>query len=199
MTKLPPPEQWALCKMDEMEVAEMIEEHIDYYAVDEDGNRRSVHLPMPFVRHYMRRHDGVLPMIVAYATMPLVLGDGSCWRLPASTASAASSSSSRMRCAPSSRSGRIARRSASGQAIKFLFDEWLVDVATDRCGKAMLVAAALSIIERSLLDNRPCFFVTAGRRGNGKTTVIQMLIMAAAGDRRRPRRGRPTRRSGARR
>jgi hypothetical protein len=32
------------------------------------------------------------------------------------------------------------------------------------------------------LDNRPCFFVTAGRRGNGKTTVIQMLIMAAVGD-----------------
>ena len=30
MTKLPPPEQWVLCKMNEMEVAEMIEEHIDY-------------------------------------------------------------------------------------------------------------------------------------------------------------------------
>jgi hypothetical protein len=31
MTKLPPPEQWVLSKMSEMEVAEMIEEHIDYY------------------------------------------------------------------------------------------------------------------------------------------------------------------------
>ena len=36
MTKLPPPEQWVLCKMNEMEVAEMIEEHIDFYNVDQD-------------------------------------------------------------------------------------------------------------------------------------------------------------------
>jgi hypothetical protein len=49
MTSLPPPEQWALCKMSEMEVAEMIEKYIDYYAEDKDGNRRSVHLPTKFV------------------------------------------------------------------------------------------------------------------------------------------------------
>ena len=76
MTSLPPPEQWVLSKMNEMEVAEMIEEHIDYYAEDEDGNRRSVHLPTPFVRHFMRRHDGVLPTVVAIATAPIVLADG---------------------------------------------------------------------------------------------------------------------------
>ena len=76
MTRLPPPEQWVLSKMNEMEVAEMIEQHIDYYTVDEDGNRRSVHLPTPFVRHFMRRDDGVLPTVVAIATMPIVLADG---------------------------------------------------------------------------------------------------------------------------
>ena len=76
MTRLPPPEQWVLSKMSEMEVAEMIEEHIDYYVEDEDGNRRSVHLPTPFVRHYMRRHDGALPTVVAIATAPIVLADG---------------------------------------------------------------------------------------------------------------------------
>ena len=37
----------------------MIEQHIDY--VDEDG--RSVHLPTPFVRHYMRRSDDALPTV----------------------------------------------------------------------------------------------------------------------------------------
>ena len=47
---LPPPEQWVLVKMNEMEVAELIEKHIDY--VDKDG--RSVHLPMPFVRHFLK-------------------------------------------------------------------------------------------------------------------------------------------------
>src|SRR6516165_12043357 len=62
--------------MSEMEVAEMIEKHIDYYAVDKGGNERSVHLPMPFVRHFMRRDDGALPTVVAFSTMPLVLGNG---------------------------------------------------------------------------------------------------------------------------
>src|SRR6185312_852766 len=75
MTSLPPPEQWVLCKMNDMELAEMIEEHIDYYTVDEHGER-SVHLPTPFVRHFMRRSDGVLPTVVAIATAPIVLADG---------------------------------------------------------------------------------------------------------------------------
>jgi hypothetical protein len=57
----------------------------------------------------------------------------------------------------------------------------LVDVKTDYAGKASLIAAALSIIERSLLPNRPAFFVTAGRRGSGKTTALIMLIIAVTG------------------
>ena len=72
MTKLPVPEQWALVKMNEYEVAEEIEKFIDY--VDENG--RSVHLPMEFVRHFMKRDDGVLPTVVAIATMPIILADG---------------------------------------------------------------------------------------------------------------------------
>ena len=76
MTSLPLPEQWVLSRMNEMEVAEMIEEYIDYYSEDEDGDRRSVHLPTPFVRHFMRRDDDVLPTAVAIATAPIVLADG---------------------------------------------------------------------------------------------------------------------------
>jgi hypothetical protein len=114
MTRLPPPEQWALVKMDEMELAELIEQHIDFYTVDEDGNERSVHLPMAFVRHYLRRDDGVLPTIVAYATMPLVLADGELLAPEVSIVNAASSSSSRMNCAQWFRSGKTARPSASG-------------------------------------------------------------------------------------
>jgi hypothetical protein len=72
-TGLPAPEQWLLQRMNEMEVGEMIERYIDY--VDKDG--RSVHLPMQFVRHYINRDDGVLPTIVAIATLPVVLGDAS--------------------------------------------------------------------------------------------------------------------------
>ena len=65
--------------------------------------------------------------------------------------------------------------------MTFLTDEWLVDVATDYAGKAVIIAAALTLIERSLLAERPCFFVTAGRRGGGKTTTITMLVMAVIG------------------
>jgi hypothetical protein len=48
-------------------------------------------------------------------------------------------------------------------------------------GKCTLIACALTIIERSLLDQRPAFFVTAGRRGSGKTTTLTMLIEAVTG------------------
>ena len=113
MTRLPPPEQWVLSKMSEMEVAEMIEEHIDYYTEDEDGNRRSVHLPTPFVRHFMRRSDGVLPTVVAIATAPIVLADGGLLAPDGLDRDcAASSSSSRMSCGRSSHNARTAPRSA---------------------------------------------------------------------------------------
>ena len=78
-----------------------------------------------------------------------------------------------------------ARRDCTGAAIaeamQFLCDEWLIDVATDKTGKCILIAAALTIIERSLLPDRPAFFVTAARRGGGKTTTLAMLIMAVLG------------------
>src|SRR5205814_4462492 len=48
-------------------------------------------------------------------------------------------------------------------------------------GKCVLISMALSVIERSLLPDRPVFWVTAGRRGGGKTTTIIMLLMAVTG------------------
>ena len=54
MTRLPPPEQWALVKMNEMEVAEMIEKYIDYV---DPKTGQSVHLRPAFVRHFMKRED----------------------------------------------------------------------------------------------------------------------------------------------
>jgi hypothetical protein len=68
-----------------------------------------------------------------------------------------------------------------GEAMRFLTDDWLADVATDYAGKCTLVALALTIIQRSLLDQRPVFFVGTGQRGSGKTTTIQMIIQAATG------------------
>ena len=181
MTKMPPPEQWVLCKLDEMEAAEMIEQHIDFYKEDENGNRRSVHLPMSFVRHYMRRHDSVLPTAYAVATLPLVLADGGLL---------ATTGFDRLRgiqflIQPELRAMVPSPEDCTPEAVKeameFLCDEWLVDVATDGVGKAVLIAAALTLIERTLMDERPCFFVTAGKRGTGKTTLLTMLIKGVIG------------------
>jgi hypothetical protein len=181
MTKLPSPEQWVLSRMEQKECAELIEQHIDFYIESEDGFRRSVHLPTEFVRHYLQRHDGALPTVVAIATAPLVLADGTLL---------APDGLDRERgivfIIPKELRAVIPRRKdctkkAVKAAMEFLCDEWLCDVATDYTGKCTIIAAALTLIERTLLPDRPVFFVTAGRRGGGKTTTLTMLIIAITG------------------
>ena len=66
-------------------------------------------------------------------------------------------------------------------ALSFLFDEWLTDVALDGVGKCVAVMLALTLIERALLPERPAFFVTAGQRGGGKTTLVHMIALAVLG------------------
>jgi hypothetical protein len=177
MTSLPRPEQWVIKRMSIEQLAEVIERHIDF--VDKDG--RSVHLPTKFVRHYLKRDDGVLPTVVAVSTPPLVFADRGVWsedkfdrlrgidfRIQPEVAA----------CVP--KPGSVTD-DAVLYAMTFLTEEWLVDVATDYTGKCIIIAIALTLIERSLLDQRPAFFVTAGRRGSGKTTTLVMLIKAVTG------------------
>jgi hypothetical protein len=175
MTKLPQPQQWILKRMNEMECAEMIERHIDF--VDENG--RSVHLPMPFVRHYLQRDDGALPTVVAISTLPIVLADGGLL---------APDGLDRLRgivfIIPKELRAILPKDVTSadvGKAMTYLTDVWLCDVETTYEGKCTIIAAALTVMERSLLPTRPAFFVTAGRRGSGKTTTLTMLIMALTG------------------
>ena len=177
MTALPAPAQWVIHKMSEPEVAEMIERHIDF--VDDEG--RSVHLPSKFVRHYMNRDDGALPTLVAISTLPIVLADGHMLApdgLDRDRGIAFIVEPELRKLLPDS---KACTKQAVGEAMRFLTDEWLADVAADYTGKCTLIATALTIIERSLLDQRPAFFVTAGRRGSGKTTTLTMLVEAVTG------------------
>jgi hypothetical protein len=172
-----PPAQWIIAPMSECEAAEMLERHIDF--VDIEG--RSVHCPTPFVRHYMKRNDGALPTIAAITTLPVVLADGHI--LVADGLERARGivfivEQKLMKLVPERTS---CTTTAVGEAMRFLCDEWLVDVATDQKGKAVLVTLAITIIERSLLDQRPAYFVTAGKRGNGKTTTLKMILEAVTG------------------
>jgi hypothetical protein len=70
---------------------------------------------------------------------------------------------------------------AVADAMRLLTDEWLIDVATDYPGKCVIIALAATILERLILPERPFFFVTAGQRGGGKTTVLNMVSMAVLG------------------
>src|SRR5262249_18596405 len=165
----------------EMEVAEMIEEHIDYFTVDENGNLRSVHLPTPFVRHFMQRHDGALPTVVAIATAPIVLADGVLLAPEGLDLKRSIQFLIQDELRAVIPQGQDCTPERVKAAMEFLCDEWLVDVATDYVGKATIIAAAVTLIERSLLPHPPSFSVPAGRRGGGKTTTLIMSIMAVTG------------------
>jgi len=176
MTQLPA-KRWVIHEMNEMEVAEMIERHIDF--VDKDGN--SVHLPMPFVRHYVKRDDGVLPELRSGSMLPIVLADGNVLR---------KNGLDRLRGIwfeiPEELLTVLPQREGCTRgivktAMEFLTNDWLVDVATTYTGKCVLIALALTIIERSLLAERPVFVVTSGKRGGGKTTALRMVLQAATG------------------
>jgi hypothetical protein len=178
-TRLPAPEEPLLSPLDEAELAELIERHIDHV----DGNSRSVHLPTPFVRHFQKRTDHVLPVVTSVTTLPLVLPDGSIlsgrgldrergivFRVPEPLEALLP---------------RINDCTATpvATAMQFLVDDWLGDVAADYIGKCALIALALSIIVRAILPERPAFLVSGGKRGTGKTTVINMITMAVLGRR----------------
>jgi hypothetical protein len=176
-TCLPAPEQLLLVPLDEMEVAELIERHLEFV----DGKGRSVHLPTPFVRHYLKRDDGALPIVSSIAQLPIVLADGTIltgrglnrkygiiFRVPAQLDA----------LMPTSKDCSVL---AVGRAMRFLTDEWLSDVAADYQGKCIIIACVLTILERALLPERPVFFITAGQRGGGKTTTIHMISEAATG------------------
>ena len=179
-SRLPAPKQILLVKMSHEEVAEMIERHIEYYTETKDGYR-SVHLPDQFVRHYMKRDDDALPIATTVAQLPIVLHNGSIlsgpglhresgviFRVPPELLKMLPNGGD---CPPS----RVA------EAMRFLTDQWLCDVAADYAGKCTIIACALSVIERALLPERPAFFITAGQRGGGKTTTIHMISMAVLG------------------
>jgi hypothetical protein len=176
--KLPAPDQYLLLTMNELETAELIEQHIDF--VDIKG--RSVCLPISFVKHYRTRFDEKLPTVAAIALAPIVLASGellapkgldrtrgTVFEIPDEVRA--------IMPRPVDCSG-----AAVVEAMRFLCDEWLCDVLTDYQGKCIIIAAALTMIERSLLPDRPAFWVTAGRRGGGKTTTLSMLISAITGN-----------------
>jgi hypothetical protein len=176
-TRLPAPEHPLLCRLSETELAELIEGHIEFA----DEKNRSVHLPESFVKHYLRRADGGLPMVTGVCTLPIVLPGGeiftgpglvrrfnTVFRVPVELCALLPDPND---CTPA----------AVSAAMRFLTHDWLCDVAADYVGRCVLVADALTIIERQIMPMRPAFFIGAGKRGGGKTTTINMISYAVLG------------------
>ena len=69
------------------------------------------------------------------------------------------------------------------QAFQWLSTEWLADVATDAEGRMMLVAMALTIIQRHGFTERPDFILSGAAAGTGKTTAANMVSAAVLGHR----------------
>jgi hypothetical protein len=177
-TRLPPADLPLLTRLKDAALAELIERYIDF---QDPATGRSVHLPGNFIAHFIERDDNILPTVTNIAVLPIVLPNGKllakrgldrqsgiCFRIPTQL----------LEILPKPEDCDDA---AVKVAMKFLLDEWLVDVATSHEGKCKAIAAALTLIERSILDERPAFFVTAPRRGGGKTTLLSLLLLAVTG------------------
>jgi hypothetical protein len=179
---LPPPDQHLLTVLDEVDAARLIEKYIEFSVETKDGER-SVHLPSVFVAPVMKGLPDDLPVVDAIATLPMVMPNGALLAGPGldrdhGVLFKIDPSIRRLMPRPQEcGSDRVT------EAIRFLTEDWLCDVATNYAGKCILIAAALTIIERALFPERPDFYVTAGRRGGGKTTALTMLIMAVMGTR----------------
>jgi hypothetical protein len=176
-SRIPAPEQPLIERLDAVRASEMIERHIEFV----DDNHRSVHLPGNFVEHYLSRDDAALPVVHHVVTLPIMLPDGTLlagrglnqdyhivFRVPEEL----------MAWLPDfSQCGPI----EVAEAMAFLTDEWLCDVTTGYIGKCIVISSALSLIERTLLGERPVYGIVAGRRGGGKTTLTVMIFTAVTG------------------
>jgi hypothetical protein len=180
-TRLPPPMMPLLTRHDRYSLAHEIEHHIEFVVESEIGETRAVALPGTFVEHFMAYRDSRLPRVGAIVTAPLVMPDGTVLAPKGLDRDRKLVFQIEPKLLELMPTPSKCTKGASADALHFLADTWLCDVATDFAGKCVLFALALTILERVLLPERPAFFITAGKRGGGKTTAIMMLILAVTG------------------
>jgi hypothetical protein len=174
----PPAKQWTIAVLKEHGLTEELEKYIDY--INKDGD--SVRPPLSLVQPYMNRDDQALHTLVAIATQPIVLADGEIL----GRKSGFDPDRGIQFMVPDWVEAILPRRAdcterTVGRAMRFLTDEWLCDVEGSYAVKCINIALGLTMLERSLIPDRPVFFETAGRRGTGKTTLIKMIIKALTG------------------
>jgi hypothetical protein len=186
VTPLPPPKMLTLMLHTLHSMALLIENYIAFFkdVQGKDGKAIRVlrRLPATFVSHFLHFDASCMPRVSTLVTAPLVLPNG---RVLA-TNGLDRELHAVFRIDPATVELTPVKRppvAAIAEAMAFLTDEWLVDVQTDYAGKCVLIALALTIIERAVFGERPAFFVTSGKRGGGKTTALNMVALATLGKR----------------
>jgi hypothetical protein len=180
---IPAPPELLLAAMTPITVNMMIEKYLIWEKADKDGLfLYNGVLGERYIKSLMqlKPEESGLPHIRAVVTAPMILGNGELLDgigLDRGSGLYYAIEPSMRGCLPA---GEITADDVR-EAVRFLLDEWLVDVLAGRQGKLVFVALSLSIIERHLLPERPAFLVTAGQRGGGKTTAIHMAVKAVLG------------------
>jgi hypothetical protein len=179
-SRLPPPKTYVLARHDSCSMAILIERYIEFFKRDAKGRQVTKRLPGIFVKNYLAFNKSSLPTVSGILTVPVVTDDGSVL----ATNGLDRNRKVVFRVDPAIQDILPQEQILIGEieeALKYLTDRWLIDVQTDYAGKCVLIALALTILERELLPERPAFFVTAGKRGGGKTTAINMVSAAVLG------------------
>jgi hypothetical protein len=175
----PPAPQWNICKLNNCDVANLLETHIDF--TDPKTGFGGLQCPPAFVDHYRQWHESTLLKLVAVSPLPLVLGNGEILAphgLDRLRGIAFIIDEKLRECLPS---GRVRDNAQVAAALDLLVNEWLVDVKCTFTGKCTAIALALTIIERSLLEKRPVGFIDAPGAEHGKTILAEMIVAAATG------------------
>ena len=161
---------------------EMLIERFVRWTEETENGIRFCSLPRPHIDAFMQLSPSAMPVVRAINTAPLITPSGDV----IDGAGLDRNTGLFHRIDPLLR-GCIPTKPPTDEdvrdALTFLCDEWLVDVALDKIGKCVAIMLAMTLIERALLPERPAFFVTAGQRGGGKTTLVNMITQAALGRR----------------
>ncbi|MFC7736506.1 hypothetical protein ACFQX4_11750 [Roseomonas sp. GCM10028921] len=182
--RLPSPEEPLITPLDVVRLGLLVEEHVEHYRLEASGVERAVALPGPFLQAYLAWPKSRLPTVRAVVSAPVVTRTGGVLAgegLDRQLEIVFRIEPQLLALVPPDPS--VITDAEVVDALRFLLDEWLCDVATGFSGRIVLIAYALTIIERVLLPERPAFFVTAGQRGGGKTTVTTMVVVAVLGRR----------------
>ena len=158
----------------------LVERYIRHTRTSRGGVTTDVRLPLPFARAYQHYSSSALPRVTGVVTAPLVTETGVLTTNGLNRELELVFRIDRALCRLVPKPGRVSDEDAQA-AYRFLAEEWLCDVLTNDEGKAIIIVAALTAIERLLLQERPAFVITAGQAGGGKTTVANMISLAVNG------------------